>query len=139
MRSRILFESSERVIRAYYDTDQNLTFYLNGFTEDGKIGAQLYLGYNDSNLYSNATIDFVGMCLTGVVPVVYGISITLTTILPTLAEIRGKSKGLLRQSFVGCMLHDITLGTTIASKVLWRNRYGQSVINNATHKYVYGT
>jgi len=36
------------------------------------------------------------------------------------------------------MLHDITLDTTRAEKVEWVNRFGQTIINNATHKYVYG-
>ena len=59
-------------------------------------------------------------------------------IIYSLTEIRGTSKGLLRTSFLGCQLHDITLPTTRAEKMLWLNRKGEQVINNSTHKYVYG-
>ena len=56
----------------------------------------------------------------------------------SLSEIRGTSRGLLRTSFIGCQLHDITLPTTRAEKMVWLNRHGKQVINNSTHKYVYG-
>lgn len=58
--TQVLYNTAERVVKAGYDTDSNLTMYMNGFTKDSLVGAKLYFGYNDSNLYRNVTVDFVG-------------------------------------------------------------------------------
>ena len=59
-RTSVLFETVARTVRAVFDTDKNLTFYMNGFTQDSMVGTKLYFGYNGSNLYRNITVDFVG-------------------------------------------------------------------------------
>ena len=56
----MLFDTPERTIRAVFDTDKNLTFYMNGFSKDSAVGAKLFLGYEGANLYKNVTVDFVG-------------------------------------------------------------------------------
>ena len=59
-RTSVLFDTAERTVRAVFDTDKNLTFYMDGFTQDSAVGAKLYLGYEGANLYKNVTVDFVG-------------------------------------------------------------------------------
>ena len=59
-RTSVLFDTAGRTVRAVFDTDKNLTFYMDGFTRDSAVGAKLYLGYEGANLYKNVTVDFVG-------------------------------------------------------------------------------
>ena len=59
-RTSILFDTAGRTVRAVFDTEKNLTFYMNGFTQDSMVGTKLFFGYEVANLYRNVTVDFVG-------------------------------------------------------------------------------